>query len=202
MCGGVRAGVGEGVYDGMSIRRGASVCCLSVCAGGVSLPPPACPDLAVLWVTAGGVTGYAQRQLDVRFHSRLGGDGRQAQAAIRRPRAAEPRARLAFSRCRVPPCWAGRCVVAVIPRAPRGRPIYGRDRCDRRGVPVDITRLPGTKALCYTFVLAVRNSDAWLHREPGKRGGHRIDLVSAKPLHALGAMGLLQVKPEGGEGEA
>jgi hypothetical protein len=33
-------------------------------------------------------------------------------------------------------------------------------------------------------------------------GADSIDLVSAKPLHADGAMGLPQVKPEGGEGEA
>lgn len=36
-------------------------------------PPPACPLLTVLWVTEGGVTGGARRQLDARFHSRLGG---------------------------------------------------------------------------------------------------------------------------------
>lgn len=58
------------VWDGGQKRGAVS----SLCTLYGALPfPHQLSSVAVLWVTVGGVTRHAQRQLDARFHSRLGG---------------------------------------------------------------------------------------------------------------------------------
>lgn len=134
-------------------------------------------------------------RLDSGFHSRLGGS--------RWSTSCSSEGGSVFSRCRYARRWAGSCIVLYYPPAFRGTPIYERvrDKSDVRGVPVEITLLPGTKTLCNTFVLAGWNGEDPLHQEPGDGENHSIDLAGAKDASCTSSDGAAPGETGGGGGE-
>jgi hypothetical protein len=82
------------------------------------------------------------------------------------------RARLAFSRAAGPVVvgWT-LCRFCDTHLSPGASQYMGETGVISKACQPTSTRLPGTKAPCYTFVLAGENGLSLLHREPGRRGG-------------------------------